>query len=186
MSTTKKTEPGASSIVAPKTAIGQSNKFGFGLSQQSTIAGGLDNNIPSERDLQATKTFAVLRMLEPGDNPWDLGSFLLNWKTVMGNHVIDWVLPIRRSPCCNHEESESHFSVGPWVDLLRVNYGFLEPGNIRGEGGKRFQRRTGLSPDLNKAKTKATKGRPNNPIKLRNLNSHTPQLTAEPERSGGH
>jgi palmitoyltransferase len=105
--------PGASSILPPKTTVGESSNTGdrsslppsstitrglkagdgLSLSQDSTIAGGSDenqtkltvqSNIPSERDLQATRSFAVLRMLEPGDNPWDLGSLMLNWKTVMG------------------------------------------------------------------------------------------------------
>jgi palmitoyltransferase len=167
---------------------------GLSLSQDSTIAGGSDenrtkltvqNNMRSERDLQASRTFAVLRMLESGDNPWDLGSLMLNWKTVMGDDVIDWFLPIKRSPCCNHEQSESQFSVGPWVDLLRVKYGFLGPQNIRA-GGKRFQRRAG--PELSRAKTARRANRStavsnvgeasrltNDSIRLQGLNSHARQ-----------
>jgi len=167
---------------------------GLSLSQDSTITGGLaenhtnttlQNNITSKRDLQATRTFAVLRMLESGDNPWDLGSLMLNWKTVMGDDVIDWFLPIKRSPCCNHEQSESQFSVGPWVDLLRVKYGFLEPQNVRA-GGKRFQRRAG--PELSRAKTARRANRStavsnvgeasrptNDSIRLQSLNSHARQ-----------
>ncbi|PQE33536.1 Palmitoyltransferase PFA5 protein [Rutstroemia sp. NJR-2017a WRK4] len=44
----------------------------------------------SVRDQQAVRTFAILETVHPGDNPWDLGSALLNWKTVMGDRVIDW------------------------------------------------------------------------------------------------
>jgi len=80
-----------------------------------------------ERDLRATRTFAILNMNSPGDNPWDLGSFIANWETVMGHTFLDYILPLRRSPCCNHEDSESHFMIGPSVDLLRTSVGFLAP-----------------------------------------------------------
>jgi palmitoyltransferase len=81
----------------------------------------------SKRDLQATRTFAILPMLKAGDNPWDLGSRISNFKTVMGTKVLDWFLPIRRSPCCNHEDAESQFQVGPVVDLLKSSVGFIPP-----------------------------------------------------------
>ena len=84
----------------------------------------------SERDRRATRTFAVLRMPEPGSNPWNLGSMLLNWETVMGDCVIDWFLPIKRSPCCDHS-GESHFRVGPSVEHLRSVYGFAAPEDRR-------------------------------------------------------
>lgn len=45
----------------------------------------------SERDLQAKRSFVVLRT-EHGENPWNLGSMLLNWETVMGTNPIDWLL----------------------------------------------------------------------------------------------
>ncbi|RDL41585.1 uncharacterized protein BP5553_01564 [Venustampulla echinocandica] len=74
----------------------------------------------SSRDLKATRTFAVLKT-EPGVNPWDLGSPLLNLKVVMGNRMIDWFLPTR-SPCANHEDPESQFQLGPAIDKLRKSY----------------------------------------------------------------
>lgn len=102
----------------------------------------------SDRDLKATRTFAVLKMKQ-GDNPWDLGTRLLNWETVMGSNFVDWFLPIRRSPCCNHEDSESQFQIGPWVDLLRSSVGFLHPKDMRAYGGRRkLERRT--SEDLHR------------------------------------
>lgn len=54
--------------------------------------------------------------LEEGTNPWDLGSSFLNFKTVMGTNLFDWILPIRRSPCCNHVSAEGHFPFGPAVN----------------------------------------------------------------------
>ena len=81
----------------------------------------------SPRDLRAVRTFAILKMQRPGDNPWNLGSARLNLETVMGASVLDWVLPIRRSPCCNHESSESQFQIGPIVYLLRLSHYLIDP-----------------------------------------------------------
>jgi palmitoyltransferase len=75
----------------------------------------------SARDLKATRTFTIVKMLEPGDNPWDLGSAHRNLETVMGTSILDWLLPIRRSPCCNHENNESQFAIGPKVASLRAS-----------------------------------------------------------------
>jgi palmitoyltransferase len=93
----------------------------------------------SVRDQQAVRTFAILETVHPGDNPWDLGSVLLNWKTVMGDRVIDWFLPLKRSPCCNHEHTESHFQVGPCVDQIRASVSFISPDELRArnEGSRR-------------------------------------------------
>ncbi|KAE9365298.1 zf-DHHC-domain-containing protein [Stipitochalara longipes BDJ] len=81
----------------------------------------------SQRDLQATRTFAILPMLEPGNNPWNLGSRLLNFRTVMGTGLLDWFLPIRRSPCCNNEDTQSEYALGFGVDLLKSSVGFIPP-----------------------------------------------------------
>ncbi|KAI9743813.1 MAG: palmitoyltransferase pfa5 [Claussenomyces sp. TS43310] len=74
----------------------------------------------SERDAKAIRKFAILKM-EPGENPYDLG-LLENWKSVMGTNPLDWILPIRRSPCCTHEGTESQFALGPAVKRLRERY----------------------------------------------------------------
>lgn len=44
------------------------------------------------------RTFVVAKT-EPGENPWHLEKWIDNFKEVMGERVIDWFLPIRRSPC---------------------------------------------------------------------------------------
>ncbi|KFZ11454.1 hypothetical protein V502_07538 [Pseudogymnoascus sp. VKM F-4520 (FW-2644)] len=72
----------------------------------------------SERDARATRTFAILQFAV-GRNPWDLGA-VGNWKSVMGNNFLDWVLPITQSPCRNHESHESQFETGRWVEELLV------------------------------------------------------------------
>ena len=91
------------------------------------------------RDMLTTRTFAILRT-EPGENPWDLG-WRRNWNSVMGSSVIDWILPVRKSPCTNHEREDSFYPVGPVIDRLRQRYGVkpisddekdvLELGNLR-------------------------------------------------------
>jgi len=63
-----------------------------------------------ERDSRAVRVFAVVST-ERGDNPYDLG-ISANWKDVMGNSVLDWFLPIRRSPCSRHENDESEYKLG--------------------------------------------------------------------------
>lgn len=95
------------------------------------------------RDHKAVRTFAILETTSPGDNPWDLGSALLNWETVMGEHFVDWFLPVKRSPCCNHEHTESHFAIGPAVDRIRASVGFIPPNEVLPQGrhrGKKLSR----------------------------------------------
>jgi palmitoyltransferase len=80
----------------------------------------------AERDARAKRTFTILRM-EPGQSPWDLG-VVGNWKSVMGTNVLDWILPIRRSPLCNHESTISQFKLGKHFDKLMAENG-LSLGN---------------------------------------------------------
>ncbi|OJD31339.1 palmitoyltransferase pfa5 [Diplodia corticola] len=58
--------------------------------------------------------YAIL-MTRPGDNPWDVGK-LKNLKSVMGESVIDWFLPLKFSPCTNHDRQDSEFEFGPSVE----------------------------------------------------------------------
>lgn len=96
--------------------------------------------IVSARDLTASRTFAILRMAQ-GENPWDLGSSLLNIQTLLGTTMIDWFLPFKRSPCCNHEDPESQFLIGPSVDMLRASVSFIEKKDIRmRKGSKQLKR----------------------------------------------
>ena len=77
------------------------------------------------RDSQAVRNFGIIR-LEPGENPWDLGP-AGNFKSIMGNNIFEWMTPIKRSPCCNHENMESHFLLGKAVEKARITYGLLPP-----------------------------------------------------------
>lgn len=85
----------------------------------------------SERDLLATRSYAIVRT-EMGENPWDLGSFR-NWKSVMGNDVLDWFFPIRMSPCVGYENNESFYEMGPLYHELRLKYGLPEPADWQSE-----------------------------------------------------
>ncbi|KAI1299732.1 DHHC palmitoyltransferase-domain-containing protein [Xylaria venustula] len=85
-------------------------------------AGDQGDTAPAKsRDELATRTFAILQT-EPGENPWDLGLWR-NWQSVMGTNPLDWVLPIRHSPCTNHESLESLYSMDRILDQLRTRYG---------------------------------------------------------------
>ncbi|TVY48039.1 Palmitoyltransferase [Lachnellula occidentalis] len=101
------------------------------------LGNGTSQERMSARDLSATKTFAILNTLEPGDNPWALGSGLANWKSVMGNGVIDWFLPVHQSPCSYHEDPESHFAIGPSVDRLREHHFLFAAGAAPSRQGRK-------------------------------------------------
>ncbi|PHH52007.1 Palmitoyltransferase PFA5 [Ceratocystis fimbriata CBS 114723] len=69
---------------------------------------------------RGTRTFAILRA-EPRENPWDLG-WKRNWQQVMGYSILDWVLPVKMSPCALHNNPDSEYPVGPLVEELRRRY----------------------------------------------------------------
>ncbi|KAI1001468.1 hypothetical protein K3495_g6730 [Podosphaera aphanis] len=77
-------------------------------------------------DVKAFRTFVIVQTNE-GENLWDLGTRLKNWRTVMGEDILEWALPVRRSPCCNHENPESQFQLGPLANQIRLRLGFLAP-----------------------------------------------------------
>ncbi|TVY20922.1 Palmitoyltransferase [Lachnellula arida] len=150
-----------------------------GNNQPSRVLGnGISQERMSARDLNATKTFAILNTSKPGDNPWALGSGLANWQTVMGTGVLDWFLPIHKSPCSYHEDPESHFALGPAVDRLREQHSFIAAGAAPSPRGRKE-----LLHRLNGgANEKGTQGKKRNEkvtptstlgsIKMKNLNGH--------------
>ncbi|KAI1433530.1 DHHC palmitoyltransferase-domain-containing protein [Xylaria sp. CBS 124048] len=86
----------------------------------------LSDSIPAtSRDDLASRTFAILET-EQGENPWDLGLWR-NWQSVMGTNPLDWLLPLRHSPCVNHEGHESLYPMDRTLERLRRRYG-LSPG----------------------------------------------------------
>lgn len=91
----------------------------------STISYPLTGATPAQQPTSSPKTFAILRS-KPGENPWDLGP-LENVKSVMGQHVFDWILPLKYSPCCNHDRADSQFALGPAVERMRIEAGLMTP-----------------------------------------------------------
>lgn len=73
------------------------------------------------RDALAHRTYAILKT-EAGENPWDLGVWK-NWQQVMGHNLLDWFLPIRRSPCVDHDSHESYYRMDKLLKKLKANYG---------------------------------------------------------------
>ncbi|KAE8378605.1 DHHC palmitoyltransferase-domain-containing protein [Aspergillus bertholletiae] len=85
--------------------------------------------------------FAILQTL-PGENPFDLGSSFKNLQQVLGYSVLDWLLPLKQSPCADHSSLESAFALGPVVQRLRAEAG-LEPLVAEdGEPSRRKRRRS--------------------------------------------
>lgn len=111
---------------------------------QPTWSGPIPPSQPaqvSERDRLAERRFAILHT-KARENPWDLG-YGANWRSVMGERVIDWLLPLRHSPCCNHESQFSDYRLGPLLNELKERYGLPvddqdQPGDAV-EGGIELQ-----------------------------------------------
>ncbi|KAK3367108.1 DHHC palmitoyltransferase-domain-containing protein [Lasiosphaeria ovina] len=99
----------------PKSADGLS-------SPESALAGG--KGPFSTRDQLATRTFAIVKT-EMGENPWQLGAYR-NWKSVMGNNIIDWFLPFNDSPCSTFENNESYYEMGSLYHQLRKRFNLPE------------------------------------------------------------
>ena len=82
--------------------------------------GAVVHETPSERDLLAQRTFAIVKT-EMGENPWDLGVWR-NWKAAMGSNVLDWLLPFNNSPCLDYESDESMYEMGPLLEELKTRF----------------------------------------------------------------
>lgn len=88
-----------------------------GLNGGAFAAAGAEgaHSDPQPRAPAPEHKFAIVKT-EMGDNPWDLGSYFANFKSVMGSNVLDWLLPLRMSPCCAYNDE---YPMGPAVDRLR-------------------------------------------------------------------
>ncbi len=82
---------------------------------------------PASPTSSSTKTrfFAILHS-KPGENPWDLG-YIKNFRSVMGESWYDWFLPVRFSPCCNHDRDNAQFETGPVVQRMKEDAGLVPP-----------------------------------------------------------
>lgn len=92
----------------------------YPLARPAGLTRGPNGQPLAPRDDLARRTFAVLRT-DKGENPWDLGAWR-NFKTVMGNNALEWLLPIRHSPCCNHDSPKGDYEFGPLIPELKKRY----------------------------------------------------------------
>lgn len=80
---------------------------------------------PNPTQPEERHVFAILQT-QPGENPFDLGSWFKNLQQVLGFSLLDWILPLKQSPCADHSSLESAFALGPVVTRLKREAG-LEP-----------------------------------------------------------
>ncbi|GAQ09378.1 palmitoyltransferase pfa5 [Aspergillus lentulus] len=85
-----------------------------------------ESEVAREFPVGEQHVFAILQTL-PGENPFDLGSPLKNLQQVMGFSVLEWLLPIKQSPCADHSSHESAFALGPVVTRLKKEAGLETP-----------------------------------------------------------
>ncbi|KAJ5908163.1 hypothetical protein N7495_000845 [Penicillium taxi] len=83
------------------------------------------SRLQAEHQIQG-HVFAILNT-QPGENPFDLGSPYENLKQVMGYSVVDWLLPLKHSPCADHSSPDSTFALGPAVARLKEEAGLVPP-----------------------------------------------------------
>ena len=96
-------------------------------------------NANTDRPSREVRTFAIL-YTKPGENPFDLGPYK-NFKSVFGDHWYDWLLPIRYSPCCNHDRQEGEFAMGPVVQRMRKEAGIEFPEEVDEKSHRRRRHR---------------------------------------------
>lgn len=95
-----------------------SRSFGdYGNQQGRQNQGGVDASGGGSSNRPAAEhRFAIVKT-DVGENPWDTGSYYRNFQAVMGDQgVLDWLLPLRLSPCC---ADRGQYPVGPVVERLR-------------------------------------------------------------------
>ncbi|KAM5347113.1 hypothetical protein ACJ41O_010118 [Fusarium nematophilum] len=112
--------------------MGMGHVHGMGHLNGVEHTHGIGSDTTSARDQQARRTFAILTT-KPGENPWNLG-WWGNFKSVMGNSIIEWLLPIRHSPCCNHDSMESDYEFGHLLEELKQRYGIADEGRHAKDG----------------------------------------------------
>jgi palmitoyltransferase len=80
------------------------------------------------------RTFAILQ-LPPGLNPWNLGSAYANFTAVFGTSVLDWLLPLKHSPCCDHSTDITEYPLGPEFELMLRDAGVSRQDEGKEGGG---------------------------------------------------
>ncbi|KAK3215694.1 hypothetical protein GRF29_8g821737 [Pseudopithomyces chartarum] len=73
----------------------------------STQANGEKPNVLKEVKLDDGREYVVFQT-QPFVNPWDIGS-KDNLRSIMGNGIIQWLLPFQKSPCIRHDDVRGEF-----------------------------------------------------------------------------
>ncbi|OAA60108.1 DHHC zinc finger membrane protein [Cordyceps fumosorosea ARSEF 2679] len=102
---------------------------------ESILNNGTSVLAAADRDVRARRKFAILRV-EARENPWDLGP-RRNWTSVMGRSPWEWLLPIRHSPCCDHDSMTSDYPTRNVLDGIKKRHNFaqlelMEPSQPKG------------------------------------------------------
>lgn len=84
-------------------------------------------------EAQERRVFAIVDT-KPGENPFDLGSRLANAQEVMGYTVLEWLLPLKHSPCTDHSSKEGAYALGPAVQRLKKEAGLDDTAQQRKDG----------------------------------------------------
>lgn len=75
----------------------------------------------SQPEYHNSRTFAIVQT-KAGENPFDIGSAMENFKDVMGKNLFDWMLPITRPPNLDHSSPISMYPLGPVIKRLMREY----------------------------------------------------------------
>ncbi|KAF2791666.1 hypothetical protein K505DRAFT_326674 [Melanomma pulvis-pyrius CBS 109.77] len=71
----------------------------------------------SEVTLSPSRTYFVVET-DGTDHPWDLGP-AANMKSVMGHSILEWLIPLKMSPCASHTNAVGEFEWAHSVRALR-------------------------------------------------------------------
>ena len=113
------------------------------LSQSNTVsppsAPGLSEAITDTAGSAEFRTFAILET-PGGMNLWNVGPFN-NLRSVLGEHLVDWIVPLKHSPCMNHDSGVSMYKMNPEFHVLIQDAGVELQDDAYQRSGRRRRRR---------------------------------------------
>jgi palmitoyltransferase len=83
--------------------------YGHNMSSRNGVSAATDRHL-----------YAIIQP-EKGMNIWNLG-YYRNIQSIMGQHVWDWFLPLKGSPCLKHDYEASAFELGDEFRQLEKKY----------------------------------------------------------------
>lgn len=112
---------------------------------KGTVTYPLPSSLPTDRPplpAPEPRTFAILETW-PGMNPWDLGTAYRNFTAVFGHSLHQWLLPVRHSPCCEHDSSVSFYPLGPQFEEMLDEVGLVQKDMFPQTSYEKRSRRSG-------------------------------------------